>query len=611
MATELAKAYVQIIPSAQGIQGKITEQLGGEADSAGTSTGSKIASAIKKAIGVAAIGKVLSTSISQGAELEQSIGGIETLFKDSSDKVMKNAANAYKTAGMSANQYMQLTTSFSASLLQSLGNDTSKSADVADMAMRDMSDNANKMGTDMGSITDAYQGFAKQNYTMLDNLKLGYGGTKTEMQRLLADAQKITGVKYDINNLADVYSAIHVIQGELDITGTTAKEASSTISGSFGSMKAAFTDVMGQIALGMDIGPSINALAGTTATFLGNLIPAIGNVLIAIPGAVLSFAQAFATQLPAAMSTAFSGISLPSGEVIDKFLLGIQKKLPNVLQSGVNIISNVANGIAKSLPKIISESGKTITAFVNRVLSMMPTVLQAGVKIVLNLVNGITNRFPAIVDSAAKAISNFITSVGNKLPQILETGITIIGKLAAGLITAIPKLVAVIPKIISSIRSAFANVNWAEIGINIIKGIANGLRNAGGQLWDAVRGVLGSFKGKVLAFFGIHSPSTWGIYVGKMVDTGIAKGFLSGLSVVKQSVNSLINTMTSPFESGMKFNVDGTYASGAMWSDGVIQKLNAIISILYAMINSKEEIVINLGQREVIRALREMGVVFN
>ena len=611
MATELAKAYVQIIPSAQGIQGKITEQLGGEADSAGTSTGSKIASAIKKAIGAAAIGKVLSTSISQGAELEQSIGGIETLFKDSSDKVMKNAANAYKTAGMSANQYMQLTTSFSASLLQSLGNDTSKSADVADMAMRDMSDNANKMGTDMGSITDAYQGFAKQNYTMLDNLKLGYGGTKTEMQRLLADAQKITGVKYDINNLADVYSAIHVIQGELDITGTTAKEASSTISGSFGSMKAAFTDVMGQIALGMDIGPSINALAGTTATFLGNLIPAIGNVLIAIPGAVLSFAQAFATQLPAAMSIAFSGISLPSGEVIDKFLLGIQKKLPNVLQSGVNIISNVANGIAKSLPKIISESGKTITAFVNRVLSMMPTVLQAGVKIVLNLVNGITNRFPAIVDSAAKAISNFITSVGNKLPQILETGITIIGKLAAGLITAIPKLVAVIPKIISSIRSAFANVNWAEIGINIIKGIANGLRNAGGQLWDAVRGVLGSFKGKVLAFFGIHSPSTWGIYVGKMVDTGIAKGFLSGLSVVKQSVNSLINTMTSPFESGMKFNVDGTYASGAMWSDGVIQKLNAIISILYAMINSKEEIVINLGQREVIRALREMGVVFN
>ena len=611
MATELAKAYVQIIPSAQGIQGKIAEQLGGEADSAGASTGSKIASAIKRAIGVAAIGKVLSTSISQGAELEQSIGGIETLFKDSSDKVMKNAANAYKTAGMSANQYMQLTTSFSASLLQSLGNDTSKSADVADMAMRDLSHTAHKMGTDMSSITDAYQGFAKQNYTMLDNLKLGYGGTKTEMQRLLADAQKVTGVKYDINNLADVYSAIHVIQGELDITGTTAKEASSTISGSFSSMKAAFTDVMGQIALGMDIGPSINALAGTTATFLGNLIPAIGNVLIAIPGAVLSFAGTFATQLPSAMSTAFSSISLPSGVVVDKFLSGIQQKLPGVLQSGVNIVTNISNGILKNLPRVITVGGNIIASFVSRVLSMLPTVLQAGVKLVLNLVNGISNKLPAIVNSAGKVISKFISSIGNKLPQIIEAGITIIGKLAAGLITAIPKLVAVIPKIISSIRSAFKNVNWADIGINIIKGIANGLRNAGGQLWGAVKGVLGSFKGKVLSFFGIHSPSTWGIYVGRMVDTGIAKGFLSGLGVVNQSVDTLINTMTNPFESGMKLNINGTYTSGNTWNDGIVQKLNAIIGILYAMINSKDEIVINLGQREVARALKEMGVVFS
>lgn len=437
-----------------------------------------------------------------------------------------------------------------------------------------------------------------------------YGGTKTEMQRLLADAQKVTGVKYDINNLADVYSAIHVIQGELDITGTTAKEASSTISGSFSSMKAAFTDVMGQIALGMDIGPSINALAGTTATFLGNLIPAIGNVLIAIPGAVLSFVSTFATQLPSAMSTAFSSISLPSGVVVDKFLSGIQQKLPSVLQSGLNIISNVANGITTSIPKIISEARKTITVFVNRILSMLPTVLQAGVKLVLNLVNGISNKLPAIVNSAGKVISKFISSIGNKLPQIIEAGITIIGKLAAGLITAIPKLVAAIPKIISSIRSAFKNVNWADIGINIIKGIANGLRNAGGQLWDAVKGVLGSFKGKVLSFFGIHSPSTWGIYVGKMVDTGIAKGFLSGLSVVNQSVDTLINTMTNPFESGMKLNINGTYTSGTMRNDDIAQKLNAIIGILYAMINSKDEIVINLGQREVIRALKEMGVVF-
>ena len=206
---ELAKAYVQIVPSAEGIKQQLTNILGDNmpsGDDTGEKYGSSLISGIKKIIAAAGIGKALASTIKEGAELQQSIGGIETLFKESADKVKQNAANAYKTAGMSANEYMQLTTSFSASLLQSLGNNTSKAADIANMAMTDMSDNANKMGTSMEDIKNAYQGFAKQNYTMLDNLKLGYGGTKTEMQRLLADAQKISGVEYDINNLSDVYN---------------------------------------------------------------------------------------------------------------------------------------------------------------------------------------------------------------------------------------------------------------------------------------------------------------------------------------------------------------------------------------------------------------------
>ena len=611
MATELAKAYVQIIPSAKGMQGMLANELGGEADNAGSSSGSKIVSGIKKAIGAAALGKAISMSVSEGAELEQSIGGIETLFKGSANKVMKNAADAYKTAGMSANDYMQLTTSFSASLLQSLGNDTSKSADVADMAMRDMSDNANKMGTDMSSITDAYQGFAKQNYTMLDNLKLGYGGTKTEMQRLLADAQKITGVKYDINNLADVYNAIHVIQGELDITGTTSKEAASTISGSFSSMKASFQNVMGQIALGMDIGPSINALADTTATFLGNLIPAIGNVVTSIPGAVLTFAQAFATQLPTAMSGALSGVTLPSDKVVDNFMSGIQKNLPKVLQSGVNIVTNFSNGILNNLPKVITTGGNIITSFVSRVLSMLPTVLSSGTKLTSNLAKGIVNNLPAIVSAAANAIARFISSIGTKLPQILESGITILGKLAAGMITGIPKVVGKIPQILRSIRTAFSQVDWGEIGNNIIKGIANGLRNAGGQLWEAAKGVLGSFKDRVLSFFGIHSPSTWGIYVAQMIDTGLARGFIKGLGVVNKAVDTLLSAVSDPFDTGMKYTLNTTYTPDNETNDSILKRLNVIISILQAIINSNDEIVINLGQREVARALKDMGVVFS
>ena len=242
MATELAKAYVHIIPSAEGISGRLSQIMGGEASSAGNSAGAALGGnligKLKGLIAAAGVGKLLTDTITQGSDLQQSIGGIETLFKDSADTVKKYAANAYQTAGLSANEYMQSVTGFSASLLQGLGGDTAKAADVANMALTDMSDNANKMGTDMGSIQYAYQGFSKQNYTMLDNLKLGYGGTKTEMQRLLTDAQKISGVKYDMSNLSDVYSAIHVIQGQLDITGTTAKEAASTLSGSFASMKS-------------------------------------------------------------------------------------------------------------------------------------------------------------------------------------------------------------------------------------------------------------------------------------------------------------------------------------------------------------------------------------
>ena len=282
--TELAKAYVQIIPSADGIKGKLSNALGGEASSAGDSAGkvagTSLGASIKKMIAAAGIGAALKSTITEGANLQQSLGGIETLFKDSADKVIKNAQNAYLTAGLSANDYMETVTSFSASLLQGLAGDTNKAADVADMALTDMADNANKMGTSMDLIQNAYQGFAKQNYTMLDNLKLGYGGTKSEMERLLADATKITGIKYNLDNLSDVYEAIHVIQGELDITGTTSKEAASTLTGSFASMKSALSNVLGSLSLGEDIKPAMDGLITSIKTFLfNNLIPMVGNIL--------------------------------------------------------------------------------------------------------------------------------------------------------------------------------------------------------------------------------------------------------------------------------------------------------------------------------------------
>lgn len=302
MATELGKAYVQIIPSARGITGMIQKEMSGEVASAGVSSGQSLGSsligALKGAIAAAGIGKAIGAALSEGAALQQSLGGIDTLFKASAEKVKGFANEAYKTTGLSANAYMENVTGFSASLLQSLGGDTDKAADIANMAMIDMSDNANKMGTSMDSIQVAYQGFAKQNYTMLDNLKLGYGGTKQEMQRLLADAEKLTGVKYDINNLSDVYQAIHAIQENLDITGTTAKEAASTFSGSFESMKAAAQNVLGKLALGENILPSLQALAETTSTFLfNNFFPMIGNIMSGLGVVLTEGLSSLASQL--------------------------------------------------------------------------------------------------------------------------------------------------------------------------------------------------------------------------------------------------------------------------------------------------------------------------
>ena len=622
MATELAKAYVQIIPSAEGIQGRIRKELEPEADSAGSSFGGKMVGMIKKVIATAAIGKALSASISEGAALEQSLGGIETLFKDSADKVKANAAKAYQTAGMSANDYMELTTSFSASLLSSLAGDTSKAADVADMAMVDMSDNANKMGTNMEDIKNAYQGFAKQNYTMLDNLKLGYGGTKSEMERLLADAQKISGVEYNIDNLSDVYSAIHVIQGQLDITGTTAKEAATTISGSFNQMKAAAKNVMGEIALGMDVGPALNELANTIITFaVGNLLPAVWNVISALPSAIVTFVTALGPQLFAAVSGLIpqiaSGITtgIPTlyqsaMQLMDQFNIGIQEQLPILLQNGVDFITNIVNGILQNLPQVITMAGNIITYFANTIISMFPTVLSAGASLLLKLVNGIINNLPQIAQAALTTIVRFVASIGQNLPQILQSGITIIAKLAAGLIRAIPNLVGQIPAIISAIVNAFTSQNWGSIGINIISGIASGLRSAAHMLWDAVKGVLGGFKENVLAFFGIHSPSRWGAYVGEMIDTGIANGLIGKTTLVSNAAAELQKSVKKPIGTSMDLAISGKSSTESQNST-IAEKLEALLEYLKTTSRRGDgSIVINLNDREVARALREMGVVF-
>lgn len=413
MATNLGKAYVQIMPSAKGISGMISKELDGEVKSAGQSAGNSLISTIKNAVIAAGIGKLFASSLMEGGKLQQSLGGIETLFKKNADTVKQYADDAYKTTGLSANAYMENVTGFSASLLQSLGGDTAKAAKVANMAMVDMADNSNKMGTSMELIQNAYQGFAKQNYTMLDNLKLGYGGTKQEMQRLLADAQKLTGVKYDINNLSDVYEAIHVIQKELDITGTTAKEASTTLQGSFASMKAAFTNLLGKLSLGQDIKPSLQALATTTTTFLvGNFLPMVGNILKGLPTLVIGAFSGLAEQLRGILGdevvNKIQGYLEKVSGAVDSFIEVLTGKLSKdqgidlmkslgIDEGTANTIVTIADNIRTAFQNIW-EAIKNVTAIVGEFVGDL-----LGINSTESSVSGVGLAFELLSDVVKKA----------------------------------------------------------------------------------------------------------------------------------------------------------------------------------------------------------------
>ena len=453
---ELAKAYVQIVPSAEGIQGKITEALGGEpaaaGDAAGQSLGAQLVGTLKKVIAAAGIGKIISESINLGGALQQSLGGVETLFKDSADTVKAYAAQAYKTVGLSANDYMEQTTSFAASLLSSVSQDTNAAAQLANMAMVDMADNANKMGTDMQDIQNAYQGFAKQNYTMLDNLKLGYGGTQAEMQRLLKDAEKISGVHYDLGNLADMYSAIHIIQQEMDITGTTAKEAATTLTGSFAAMKAAAENVMGNWSTGADLTEPLQALADTAQTFIvDNLLPMIGNVLAGIPEIVYSL-------------------------------------VPELLQTGTELLSSLAQGFTEGIPEFFSTALPQLLAFTDQLRDNAASFVDAGLNLITQLLNGLIAGLPDLIAYVPDIIINICSIINDNMPKILGEGVAIIVQLVVGIVKAVPDLLANWKKILQAVLSVISAINWLNIGKNILTGVANGVKSMGSSMLNAFKG---------------------------------------------------------------------------------------------------------------------------
>ncbi|MBS4769667.1 PblA [Carnobacteriaceae bacterium zg-ZUI240] len=563
MATDLGRAYIQIMPSAQGISGSIQGLIGGEASVAGNVSGSMLGGnlikTVSKVIAAAGIGKLLTDSLMEGANLQQSLGGVETLFKENADKVKNYANEAYKTAGLSANAYMESVTSFSASLLQSLGGDTEKAAESANQALIDMSDNANKMGTSMESIQNAYQGFAKQNYTMLDNLKLGYGGTKEEMQRLLADAQKLTGVKYDLNNLSDVYSAIHAIQDNLGITGTTAKEASETFSGSFESMKASVQNLLGKLSLGQDIAPSLKALAETTGTFLfKNLLPMIGNILKGIPEiiqvaftegipALLQSGQDLLNTLGEGIISGYPVLLQQFNEVVQSVLQFVTDNLPTFLNQGVEILTHIGSGIVEQIPTLISTASEIINSFVEFLMNNIPTILQAGVDLIFGLVDGLISNIPEIGSAAFKAVMSFINTIANNYPKYVSAGFEVLGKFLSGILDRIPKILSAIGNLAGDIINKITSIDLFEAGKAILGGFLNGLKS----VWDGVTGFIGGIGSWIAEHKGpLSYDRRLLIPAGNAIMFGLNEGLENSFKHVKQTVVGVADNIQGLFNDG-------------------------------------------------------------
>lgn len=459
-----------------------------------------VASAIKEA--ASALVDLGKQSIMGFAEQEQLIGGVDTLFKESSAQVQQYANEAYKTAGLSANQYMETVTSFSASLLQSMGGDTQAAAEKANRAITDMSDNANKMGTDMTSIQNAYQGFAKQNYTMLDNLKLGYGGTKQEMERLLADAEKFSGIKYDISSYADIVDAIHVVQTEMGITGTTAKEAATTIQGSSAAMKSAWSNLLtGMSNENLDLDKLVQNVIDSVNTFADNLIP---RLQIMLP----RFAEG--------LNKLVTGLIPYVGPALELLL-------PSLVQG----IGGLVSGIVQALPAAVEAITAVIPMLVEQLTILLPQIISAGVEIIAALASGIGENLPTLIPAVVDAIITITEGLLDHIDLLIIAAGQLIVGLAEGLIKAIPRLIERLPEIIGAIVNGLLKGLAAigEVGLELVKGLFNGISNAATWLYEKVKGWAASVVGWIKDFFGIHSPSkVFADEVGKFIPPGITLG---------------------------------------------------------------------------------------
>ena len=613
----------------------VDDQASGKISDLSSKLGSGLATAAK--IGTAAvtaasagITALTTTAVNNYAEYEQLVGGVETLFKQSADVVQQYAANAYKTAGMSANEYMDTVTSFSASLLQSLDGDTAAAAEKANMAITDMSDNANKMGTSMEMIQNAYNGFAKQNYTMLDNLKLGYGGTKEEMQRLLDDAEKLSGQKFDLSSYGDIVDAIHVVQTEMGITGTTALEAGRTISGSIGAMKSAWANLLTGLADGnADIEKLVDDLVttvvgdGTESNLgvLGNVIPAVetalngASVLIskALPEIMEIIPTIINDNLPILAEAAISiiqslmdGISQNQGMlfgtifgVITYFSESFITMLPQVVELGLNLIASLANGIAESLPELIPTIVDVVIQIVETMIENVDMLIDAAIAIIIALADGLINSLPELIEEIPGLVMKIVNAIIENAPKLLDAAAEIIANLTSGLIEGFVGIASKVggwlyDNIVQPIVDKVSD--FKDAGKQLLEGLWNGIEDKVEWLKGKVSGVVDTIKGWFTSEEGFdeHSPSKWAKKVFQYVMEGGGEGLEAGLPGLMQSVGSVTDRVKSGLDFGTA-SVDFAYSGLGMSSAGII---NSTASNSYSNSNFPSSIELRLSSSD-------------
>lgn len=620
----IADAYVNLIPSAEGFKSGVEKAIN-EGTSAGAKSASlgigNLVSGFTMGIGQAAFNAVTElgskvvdvakSSISTYAEYEQLVGGVETLFGTASSRVMRNASEAYESAGLSINEYMETVNSMAASLNQATKNEY-ESVRLADIAVVDMADNANKMGTSMESIQNAYSGFTKQNFTMLDNLKLGYGGTQAEMKRLLEDATKLSGVEYNIESYADIVKAIHVIQEEMGIAGTTQKEAATTIQGSLAMVQGAWTNLISGIAnedadLGDLFTKLIDSIFGEDGKggFVGNIMPRIEQAL----QGVTEFIQIGLQRMPEIISTIlpelvksfsdvilsiFENINTNSDEIIQnvgdifgllvenalKLVTSLVTTLPTILEIAISLITTLANGIAESIPVLVPTIIEVLTTILEVIMDNLSIILDAAVNIIDALIEGLLDNLPEISLAVTKIMWKMVATFISLLPQIVEVAFKIVFTLISSMISTLLEFVSgdFWQEAISSIVHSFTDIDWEGVGTKCIEGIVSGFTKAVDKVKNTAINVAESIKKIFTDGFQIKSPSRVFRYYGEMIDEGLAIGIDSGESEI--AAQELAQNVNDDFRNTISYSNDSTSSDNSALINLLSEQNDLLLAIL-------------------------------